>query len=55
MVSVSQITHSGIYDTGTVVIVTTQVDRLKGFRPKNRGTGWRGSGWGLFIWSIWLP
>lgn len=29
MASVSQITHSGIFDTGTVAIVTTQVDRLR--------------------------
>ncbi len=32
MVSVSQITHSGVFDTGTVAIVTTQVARLKGLR-----------------------
>jgi hypothetical protein len=32
MGSVSQITHSGIFNTGTVAIVTTQVDGLKGVR-----------------------
>jgi hypothetical protein len=37
MASVSQITHSGIFDTDTVEIVTTQVDRLKGFRGEGYG------------------
>jgi hypothetical protein len=40
MAPVSQITHSGIFDTDTVVDVTIQkVDRLKGFRRKARDTG----------------
>ena len=34
MASVSQITHSGIFNTGTVAIVTTQVNRLTDFRLK---------------------
>jgi len=40
MASVSQITHSGVFDTDTVADVMIQkVDRLKGFRRKTRDTG----------------
>ena len=37
-----QITHYGIFDTGTVADCNEQVDRLKGFRLKVTGRGSRG-------------